>query len=225
MYQSMSALLHPGKPTTLGIQGAEYFQPSLDISDESSCISSPSSGQASARKFTSQFRLLILVSPCWLEAFLASHSSQCVGRHSLLVSILKDLVMDISVIWVLKGLPLLHLTLWHSEMCVVQTRFSSLVYQAVVGMTEVSTAKVYWKCWKEWTGQYAWEGVQYNATSAPKLANFLVNLFRVWLAWCTVGIYYSPILAFLETHYHHKPSNDPIISKLMCHVYSQCPFT
>ena len=66
-------------------------------------------------------------------------------------------------------------------------------------------------------------GVPINAISAPKLANFLVYLFQVVLAWCTIGTYHSGISAFLEPHHLHKASNYPVISKLMHHFYLQCP--
>ena len=59
-----------------------------------------------------QTRWLILVAPCWMEA-------PCLPTiHSMLADVLwqcpiiKDLVMDVSVGQVLKGLPYLHLTLW-----------------------------------------------------------------------------------------------------------------
>ena len=108
-------------------------------------------------------------------------------------------------------------------MSVTQTGFSSLVCQAVVGTTQVFTSKVYQQCGKEWTGWCAQQGVPNNAISAPKLANFLVHLFQVGLAWHTIGIYHSAISAFLEPHCLHKASNHPVISKLMCHFYLQCP--
>ena len=34
-------------------------------------------------------------------------------------------------------------------------------------------------------------GFTKHALSAPKLANFLLHLFQVGLAWCTIGIYHS----------------------------------
>ena len=43
------------------------------------------------------------------------------------------------------------------------------------------------------------------------------------LAWCTIGIYHSAILAFLEPHHIHKASNHPVISKLIHHFYLQHP--
>ena len=67
------------------------------------------------------------------------------------------------------------------------------------------------------------QGVPHNAISAPKLANFLVHLFQVGLAWHTIGIYHSAISAFLDPHHLHKTSNHPVISKLMCHFYLQHP--
>ena len=56
-----------------------------------------------------------------------------------------------------------------------------------------------------------------------KLADFLVHLFRVGLAWYTIGIYHSAVSAFLEPHYLHKATNHPFISKLMHHLSLQHP--
>ena len=52
-----------------------------------------------------------------------------------------------------------------------------------------------------------------------KLAAFLVHLFKVGLAWHTIGIYCSAISGF------YKASNHPAISKLMCNFYLQCPLS
>ena len=60
---------------------------------------------------------------------------------------------------------------------------------------------------------------QTKCISAPKLANFLVHLFQVGLAWHTIVIYLSAISTFLEPHHLHKASNHPVISKLMCHFF------
>ena len=72
-------------------------------------------------------------------------------------------------------------------------------------------------------GWCAQEGVPNSALSAPKLADFLVHLFKVGLAWCTIGVYLSAISAILEPHHLHKASNHPVIFKLMCHFYLQHP--
>ena len=65
-----------------------------------------------AEHIIDQFRLLILVGPCLMEApwfpsvltMLEDIPHEC--------PIIKDLVRDVPVDWVLKGLPSLHLTLW-----------------------------------------------------------------------------------------------------------------
>ena len=101
--------------------------------------------------------------------------------------------------------------------------FSSSVCQAVVGATRMSMSRVYQQCWKEWARWCAQQGLPNNAISAPKLANFLLHLFQVGLAWHTIGIYRSSISAFLEPHCIHKASNHPVISKLMHHFYLQHP--
>ena len=67
------------------------------------------------------------------------------------------------------------------------------------------------------------EGVPSNAISAPRSADILVHLFRVSLAWHTIGIYHSAISAFLEPCHLHKVSNHPVIPKFMCHIYLQPP--
>ena len=77
--------------------------------------------------------------------------------------------------------------------------------------------------WKEWASWCARQGLPNNALSAPKLANFLLHLFQVGLAWHTIDIYHSAISAFLEPHCIHKASNHPVISKLMHHFYLQYP--
>ena len=80
-----------------------------------------------------QFRHLILVAPCWMEApwfptvlnMLEDVLQQC--------PIIKYLVMYVSVGQVLRGLLYLHLTLWQlSDVCSVDG-FSSLVCQVVLG--------------------------------------------------------------------------------------------
>ena len=66
-------------------------------------------------------------------------------------------------------------------------------------------------------------GCTKNAISAPKLADVFGYLYRIGLAWCTIGIYHSAISAFLEPHHLHKALHQPVISKVMHHFYLQCP--
>ena len=94
----------------------------------------------------------------------------------------------------------------------MQEGFSSSDYQAVLGVTQVSTMKVYQQCWKEWAGWCVKEGVPNNAISACKLAEFLGHPFRIGLAWLKIGIYYSAFSAFLGPHHHNKTSIHPVIS-------------
>ena len=61
-------------------------------------------------------------------------------------------------------------------------------------------------------------GLPNNALSAPKLANFLLHLFQVGLAWHTIGIYCSAISAFLEPYQLHKAS------KSSCHLKTNASF-
>ena len=105
----------------------------------------------------------------------------------------------------------------------MQTGVLFLSLSGIGRATQVSIMKVYQQCWKEWVGWCAWEGVPNSVLSAPKLADILVHLFRVGLAWHMIGIYHSAISAFLESHCIHKASNHFVISKLMCHFYLQYP--
>ena len=95
--------------------------------------------------------------------------------------------------------------------------FSSSVCHVVAALTQASTTKVYQQCWKGWAGWCTQEGVPNNAIS--KLADFLVHVFGVGLSWHTIDIYHSAISALLEPNQHHKVSDHPIISKLMCTFY------
>ena len=61
-----------------------------------------------------------------------------------------------------------------------------------------------------------------NAISAPKLADFLVHLFWVGVAWHTNDIYHCAISAFPEPHNVYKVSHHPVISELIHHFYLQC---
>ena len=51
---------------------------------------------------------------------------------------------------------------------------------------------------------------------------FLAHVFRVGLAWCTIGVYHSGISALLESHHLHNILDHPIICRLLCHFYLQC---
>ena len=59
-----------------------------------------------------QFRQLILVAPCWMEALWLPSVLSMLADIPQWCPIIKDLIMDVSVGQVLKSLPYLHLTLW-----------------------------------------------------------------------------------------------------------------
>ena len=59
-----------------------------------------------------QLRWLILVAPCWMEAPWLPTVLNMLADISQWCPIIKDLIMDVLVGQVLKGLPYLHLTLW-----------------------------------------------------------------------------------------------------------------
>ena len=81
----------------------------------------------------------------------------------------------------------------------------------------MSTSKVYQQCWNEWAGWCSQQGLPNTVISDPKLANFLLHLFQVGLAWHSIGTYCSAIYVFLEPHQLHMASNHHVISKLMQH--------
>ena len=81
------------------------------------CFSSSSIGSLVLSNFltkhiTSQFRLLIIVALCWMEASWLPTVLNMLVDIPHCYPIIKHLVMDVSVDWVLSGLPLLHLTCW-----------------------------------------------------------------------------------------------------------------
>ena len=151
-----------------------------------------------------QLRPLILVAPCWMEA---PHSSQHVGRSSLVVPHHKRSSHGCLSRPGTQGPAISAFNPLAAQQFVLHRQgFSSSACQAVVGAARASTSKVYQQCWKEQEGWCAQQGVPNNAISAPKLANFLVCLFQVGLAWHTIGIYHSVISTFLEPHHLHKAS-------------------
>ena len=119
-----------------------------------------------------QLRCLISVAPCWIKAPLLLTILNMLVDIPQQCPIIKDLILDVLVGHVLKGLSYLHLTLWLLTDVLHRQGFCSSVSQAVVGATWVSTSKVYQQCWKEWAGWCAQQGLPINAISAPKLAIF-----------------------------------------------------
>ena len=119
-----------------------------------------------------QLRLLILVAPCWMEAswlptvlnILADIPGHC--------PIIKDLIMDVSVGYVLKGLPYLHLTHWllRDVCCGDRVLFLSL------SGSDMGNSSIYIEglaAVLEGMGRLVCaRGCTNNAISAPKLAYF-----------------------------------------------------
>ena len=98
-FHSMPALLHLGISSTSGGLGVECLQPSLDISGKlcvsSSCLSSsdsvPSVWLNMSKVNSDGWSWCTMLD----GGSLAPHSSQHVGRHSLVVPHHKDLVVDV----------------------------------------------------------------------------------------------------------------------------------
>ena len=223
-YHSMPALSHLGISITSGGLGIEFFNHPW-MFQVSYVLLPPGLLPLVLSTFLvehvkDQLRCLILVASCWMEApwfptvlnmladipWVVSHQKRshhgCFGRPGAKGS-------AISVFYPLAA-----------QWCVLHRQgFSSSVCQPVVGSTWASTSKVYQQCWKEWAGWCAQQSVPNNAIPAPKLANFLAQLFQVGLAWHTTGIYHSAISVFLEPHYFHEASNHPVFSKLMHPFY------
>ena len=108
-------------------------------------------------------------------------------------------------------------------MCAPQTGVLFLSLSGSVRGNSNVYIKVYQQCWKEWASWCTQRGLPNTAISAPKLANVLLHLFQVGLAWHTICIYCSATSAFLEPHQIYKASNHSVIFKLMCHFYLQHP--
>ena len=158
-----------------------------------------------AEHINGQLRHLLLVALCWMEApwlptvlsMLADIPQQC--------SIVKDLVVDVLVGQVLKGLRYLHLTLWLlSDVCNVNKGSLPQSVRQWQGQLEHlcqgSTSSA---------GGSGPVGVldrvyPNNAISAPKLANFLLHLFQVGLAWHTIGILSFCYFCIFETSLHSQ---------------------
>ena len=124
MYQSMSAVIHLRKSTTSGSLGFECFQPPLDLSGElwvsSSYIGFLVLSRFLSKHVTGEFKLLILVAPCWMEALWLPIVLGLEADIPHWYPIVKDLIMDISVGWELRGLLRQHFTLWLvRDMCSV----------------------------------------------------------------------------------------------------------
>ena len=126
MHQSMSASLCSGKTIISSGLGVECIQPSVDVSGNlcisSSCTNLSSVVHVSSGTCHKSIQTFYSGGIMFDGGSLASHHFQHVGRHSSLVCHHKDLIMDVSVGQVLNGLPLLPLTHWMLNMCVVQTR-------------------------------------------------------------------------------------------------------
>ena len=110
---------------------------------------------------------------------LASHSSQHAGRHSSAVSHCNRSRCGCLGRPSTQGSAVSAFYPLAAQWCVLcQQGFSSSVCQVVAGATRTSTSWVYQQCWREWAGWCAQQGLPNNAISAPKLANFLLHLFR-----------------------------------------------
>ena len=134
----------------------EKLQPPLDVSGKyyvSSCISFSSSVQVLAEHGKGQLILLSLVAPCWMEAPWLPTALNMVADIPWHCPIIKDLIMDVLVGYVLKGLAISAFSPLVVHRCVLcKQGFSSSVCQAMAGATQASMSKVYQQCWKEWAG-------------------------------------------------------------------------
>ena len=65
-----------------------------------------------AEHVNGQLRHLLLVAPCWMEAPWLPTVLSMLADVPRWCPIVKDLIMDVSVVQALKGLQYLHLTLW-----------------------------------------------------------------------------------------------------------------
>ena len=138
--------------------------------------------------------------------------------------VVRDLVMDVSIGQVLKGLPYLHLTLWLlRDICCTDNGSLPQPVMQWLGQFKCLQQRFISSVGKKGHVDVLERVYQTMPYLLLKLVDFLVCLFRLGLAQCTIGIYHSAILAFLQPHYHHKASNHSIISELIHHFYLQHP--
>ena len=160
-----------------------------------------------------QLRQLILLAPCWMETPWLPTVLNMLADVPQWCPIIKDLIMNVLIGQVLKGLPYLLLTLWLlSNVCYADKGSLPQSIRWWQRQLKHLCPKVYQQCWKEWAGCCTQQGVPNNSVSAPKLANYLLHLFQGGLAWHAIGIYHSAISTFLEPHHLHKASYHPVIS-------------
>ena len=202
-----------GKSTTSVRLGAECIHPYFDVLGKlclsSFCIGSSSSVKVSSGICHRSIQTLDSNGTMLGAGFLASHSSQHVGRCSLA---LRRSYCGCFGRQGPQGSAICAFNSLAAQTCVVQTRVlflslsgdgggtSSIYNEGLPAMLEGMGRLV---CSRQCT------------ISASKLVEFLVHLFRVGLALHKIHIYHSTISTFLEHLCYHKASNHPIISKLM----------
>ena len=104
-----------------------------------------------------------LVTPCWMEGCLASHSSQHVGRCSLVVSHHERSHCACFSRSCAQGSAISAFSYLVAQRYFLHRQgFSSSVCQAVVRATWVSISKICQQCWKELVGWCAQQGVPNN---------------------------------------------------------------
>ena len=189
---------HLGKATTSGSLWVECFQPLYDI--QASYVFLPPVlfplvlSKILAENVIGQFRLFIKLAPPMVSTWCHTVLSMLVDiPHSCTVG--QNLVMDLSVDQLLKGLPSLHLTLAAQRCVLYRWGFSSWVCQAVAGVTQVSMTIVGSSARRNGPIGVLHRMYQMISFLPLKLANFLVHLFRVGLAWHRIGIYHFASLA------------------------------
>ena len=123
LYHSMPALLHLLSSTTSGGLGVECLHPSLDVSGSlcvsCSCIRSSSSVHVSGRTCQWSTQTFDSGGTILNRGSLASHSSQHVAGIAWHCCIIKDLVIDVLVGHMVKGLPYLIFNPLAAQMSVV----------------------------------------------------------------------------------------------------------
>ena len=145
------------------------------------------------------FRLLILFASCWMEAPWLPKVLKMLEDIYHQYPIVEDLIRNVLVGWVPKVMQLLYLTLW-----LLSNMFCSLSLSGSGGDN--------WSIYNnglptmfERMGQLlCLRGILNSGFSAPKLANFLLHLFRVGLL----------IIQFLLTILIFQPFWNLIITRI-----------
>ena len=157
-----------------------------------------------AEHVNGQLRHLLLVAPCWMEAPWLPTVLNMLADVPQWCPLLKDLIVDVLVGQDSQGSVISAFNPLAAQQCALCRWVLFLGLSGSGG----SKSNVYIKglpAVLEGVGQVVClTGFTKQCPLCPKLANFLLHLFQVGLAWGTIGIYCSAISAFFGASSHSQ---------------------